>query len=121
MLIDPVSVAARAPTPALTLGVVKSDGYGSERRDSVNGFTFVTNHQLAKSGVHRHYVKSSKTLNAASPFSGIVTPVTCSASFSLVVPAFGFDDAAAAAIAMSLYDYILDSEVTLARLLGYQS
>lgn len=122
MLIDPVTIAAAAPTPALVMTVVKSDGYGSERVDTGgNGYTAITTHSRPKGGGDKHYLQLTKTINAVDPYSGQTRKVVASVSLTIVRPAFGFDDTAMVALAKALTDYRDDSEVTTARLLQFQS
>lgn len=122
MLIDPVTVAAAAPTPSLVFTVVKSDGYGSERVDTGgNGYTVITNHSRPKGGGDKHYVQMTQTLNATDPYTGLVKKQVASVSITMSRPAFGFTDAAMVALRKALTDYIDDSEVTTLRLLQFQS
>ncbi len=122
MLADPVTVAAAAPTPALVLAIVKSDGMGSERVDTGgNGYSVITNHTRQKGGGDKHYVQIVQTLNATDPYSGAVRKMSASVSITINRPAFGFTDAAMVALAKALTDYRDDSEVTTARLLQFQS
>lgn len=122
MLIDPVTVAAAAPTPSLVFTIVKNDGYGSERVDSGgNGYTVITNHQRQKGGGDRHYIQMLRTVTAVDPFSGASRKQTASVSLTISRPSFGFTDADMIALAKALTDYRDDSEVTTARLLQFQS
>lgn len=121
MLIDPVTVAAASPTPALVLAIAKSDGYGSERVDTGgNGYVVITNHSTGKAG-NRHYIKMTKSVNAVNPYSGLTQKKVASVSLSINRPDFGFTDADIVALAKALTDYRDDSEVTTARLLQFQS
>lgn len=121
MLVDPVTVAAASPTPALVLALTKNDGYGSERVDTGgNGYTVITQHSKGKNG-NRHYVQMTLTVDATDPYSGLIRKQTASVSFSISRPPFGFSDAAMIALAKALTDYRDDSEVTTARLLQFQS
>lgn len=122
MLVDPVTIAAASPTPALVFAVVKSDGYGSERVDTGgNGYTVITNHQNTKGGGNRHYVQMTKTVNAVDPYSGLTKKQVASVSITIARPSFGFTDADMVALAKALTDYRDDSEVTTAKLLQFQS
>lgn len=122
MLADPVTVAASAPTPALVLAVVKSDGYGTERVDTgANGYAVITNHQRTKGGGDRHYVQMTQTVNAVDPYSGLTKKQVASVSITINRPSFGFTDAAMVALAKAITDYRDDSEVTTLRLLQFQS
>jgi hypothetical protein len=122
MLADPVTITAAAPTPALVLAVVKSDGYGTERVDTGgNGYTVITTHSRPKGGGDKHYVQMTQTLNATNPYTGLVQKQVASCSITIVRPPFGFTDAAMVALAKALVDYKDDSEVTTARLIQFQS
>lgn len=122
MLVDPVTIAAAAPTPALVFTIVKQDGYGSERNDSGgNGYSVITNHQRLKGGGDKHYVQMLQTVNAADPYSGLVRKQVASCSLTITRPAFGWTDAALVALVKALTDYVADSEVTTAKLIQFQS
>lgn len=122
MLVDPVTVAAAAPTPILVMAIVKQDGYGSERNDTgANGYTIVTNHTKPKGGGSKHYVQMTQSLNAVNPYTGLTQKKVCSVSFTINRPDFGFTDAQVVALAKALTDYRDDSEVTTARLIQFQS
>lgn len=122
MLVDPVTVAAAAPTPVLVLAISKIDGYGTERNDTgANGYTVVTNHTKPKGGGSKHYVQMTQTLNAVNPYTGLTQKKVLSVSFTINRPDFGFTDAQCVALAKALTDYRDDSEVTTARLLQFQS
>jgi hypothetical protein len=122
MLVDPVSIAAASPTPALVFAITKSDGYGSERIDTgANGYTVITNHSRPKGGGDRHYIQMTQTVNATDPYSGQVKKQVASVSLTISRPAFGFTDAMMIALAKAITDYRDDSEVTTARLLQFQS
>jgi len=121
MLPDPVTIAASSPTPSLVFAIVRSDGYGSERVDTgANGYTVIINHTKGKTG-NRHYVKITQTKNATDPYSGLTKSVSCSCSFSIARPPFGFSDADVIALAKALSDFRDDSEVTTAKLITFQS
>lgn len=121
MLVDPVTVTAASPTPQLTLAIVKQDGYGSERRDAANGYSVITNHSIQKGGGDKHYLQLTKTVTATDPISGQTKKVVCSASMTIVRPAFGFTDADVVAVAKALTDYRDDTEVTTLKLIQFQS
>lgn len=120
MLIDPIAVAASAPNPAFTFAVVKSDGYGSERWDAVNGYQLLFNHSTSSAG-ERHYMKVSQTLNATSPYTGQVSKQTAFASLSVSVPPFGWTQAAKEALVKALIDTLADSDVTITKFMAFQS
>jgi hypothetical protein len=121
MLVDPITVAASAPTPALTFKTVRSDGYGSERWDTANGYQLTFNHTSSASTGERHYMKISQTLNATSPYTGLVSKQTASVSISVSVPAFGWDASTKAALVKALTDTLADSDVTVANFIAFQS
>lgn len=120
-LADPISVAAASPTPALTFSVVKRDGYGSERWDVTNGYQLTFSHSTNPGNGERHYMKVSQTLNATSPYTGLVSKQTASVSISASFPPFGWDAAAKAALVKALTDTLADSEVTNARFVAFES
>lgn len=121
MLVDPVTVTAASPTPQLTLAIVRSDAYGSERVDTGGaGYTLITNHTKTAKG-NRHYLQLSLSKNATDPYSGLTRKQVASVSLTINRPAFGFSDAEMVALAKALTDYRDDSEVTTARLLQFQS
>lgn len=119
-LVDPVTIAARAPTPALVFAVVKSDGYGSERRDAGGSFAVVTSHDQTKGG-ERHYLKVTEVKDATNPYTGGTSKQTASVSLSVSVPPFGWTEAQKIALIAVLTDYLADTEVTPARFLQMQS
>lgn len=120
-LVDPITVAAAAPTPALTFRVVRSDGYGSERWDVPNGYQLTFNHQSNPTSGERHYMKLSQTLNATSPYTGVVSKQTAVISISASFPAFGWDASTKAALVKALTDTLADSDVTIANFISFQS
>lgn len=121
MLPDPVTIAAAAPTPALVLAVIKSDGYGSERVDiGGNGYSLVINHQKGKA-VSKHYMQLVQTVDAVDPYTGLTKKQTASCSLTITRPSFGFTDAAIVALCKALTDTRDDSEVTTAKLIQFQS
>lgn len=117
---DPVTIAAHSPTPQLVLSVIKSDGYGSERRDAGGEFNVITNHDSSK-GADRHYVKVTQTKDAVNPYTGTTSKQVASVSLSISIPKFGWTAAQAEALVNVLTDYISDSEVTVAKILQFQS
>jgi len=120
MLPDPVTISAHSPTPALVLRVIKSDGYGTERRDDTGAFTIVTTHDRTKGG-DRHYVKVTQVKDATDPYSGTTKKMQSSVSLSVSVSPFGWTAAEQAALVAVLTDYLADSEVTVASFLNFQS
>lgn len=124
MLPDPVTVAAAAPTPALSLAVISSDGLGSERVDTGGGgYSTVINHVKAKKAGNpdKHYVQILKRVTAVDPYSTLTKDVVASASLTINRPAFGFTDADMVALTKALFDFVYDTEVTPLKLLQFQS
>ncbi len=120
MLSDPLAVAAAAPNPAYNFSVIKSDGYGSERKDAASGLTMVINHENGKTG-HRHYVKLSNTKDATNPYSMQVQKQTVVASISISVPNFGFTEADVVNHVKALLDTLADADFSVVKLLQFQS
>lgn len=120
MLVDPITVAASAPNPAFTFATVKSDGFGSERWDTTNGYQLFFNHSTSSAG-ERHYMKLSQTLNATSPYTGQVSKQTAFASLSVSIPPFGWTQAAKEALVKALLDTLADADVTTTKFMAFQS
>lgn len=120
MLPDPFTIAADSPNPSMVYAMVKTDGYGSERHDATNGYVLVINHSTGKSG-DRHYLKVSKSVDAVNPYSGLTQRQTASVSLSISTPPYGFAEADMAALYKALVDIIADSEVTITKILEFQS
>lgn len=120
MLVDPITVAAAAPTPALTFAVVRSDGYGSERLDVPNNYGLTINHSTNSNG-DRHYMQISQSLDAVDPYSGLTARKKMTVSLTAQVPKFGFNAAAQAALVKALTDTLVDADVTAAKWLAWQS
>jgi hypothetical protein len=122
MLPDPVTVAARAPTPSLVFTTIKQDGYGSERVDiGGNGYNVVINHTPNKSKGNAHYVQMKQTKDVTNPYSLLVQKAEASVSIAIRRPAFGFTDADVVALVNALVDFVMDSEVTPGKLVQFQS
>lgn len=120
MLADPIAVGASAPNPALNFAVIRSDGYGSERRDSAGLYGLVINHSTSKNG-DRHYVKLTKTIDATNPYNSLVSPQSASISVSLSKPAFGFTDSDLADLFKAITDTIASSDAGISNIIGFQS
>lgn len=120
MFVDPIAVAADAPNPALNLSVIRSDGYGSERRDAGGLYALIINHSTSKSG-DRHYFKLSKTVNATNPYNSLVSPQSASISISVAKPAFGFTDAEIGDLWTAVQDVLTATDVTFDGLVAFQS
>jgi len=118
MLIDPVTVAASAPTPELKLSIIKQDGYGSERADGA--YRLITQHTRGKAG-NRHYLQLLLTKDATDPYTGLVRSTTAYVSFTISRPPYGWTDAEISALSKALTDYRDDSEVTTVKLLNFQA
>jgi hypothetical protein len=127
MLADPITVAANATVglehPELKLAVVRSDGFGSERRDTnAGGYSTIINHSVTKKGDERHYLQLLQTKDATSPYNPALVQKQI-ASVALVInrPSFGFTDAEMVKLVSAYLDTLNDSEVTPAKLLQFQS
>jgi len=122
MLADPISIAANAPTPALVFAVVKSDGYGSERRDAGGIYSLVITHEDGKGKTaNRHYVKISETKDAVNPYTGGTSKQTATVSLSVSRPAFGWTTANIVDLIEALMDTINDTEFTPTKLVQFQA
>lgn len=120
-LVDPITVAPAAPTPALTFSTVKRDGYGSDRWDVANGYQLQFSHSTQPNSGERHYMKVSQTLDATSPYTGQVSKQVASVSISASFPAFGWNAAAKAALVKALTDTLADSDVTIVKFVAFES
>lgn len=120
MFVDPIPVAASAPTPALSFAMVRTDGYGSERLDAANKYGLKFNHSTNAQG-DRHYMQITSTLDAVDPYSGLTTAKTMSVSLTAQVPKYGFDATAAAALVTALWNTLTDADVTIAKFLAWNS
>lgn len=120
-LVDPITVAAASPTPALTFSVIRRDGVGSNRRDIANGYKLDFNHSESPTSGNRHYMKISQEKDAVSPYTGGTSKQTATVSISASFPAFGWDAAAKAALVKALLDTLADSDVTTAKFVALES
>lgn len=120
MLTDPIAVAADSPNPALSFAMIRTDGYGSERRDDGGAYALVINHSTSKTG-DRHYVKVTKTVNAVNPYNGLTSPQSASVSVSIAKPAFGFTDSDLENLYTVLLDTIASSDAGIDRIIGFES
>lgn len=121
MLADPFTIAANSPNPALVFAITRSDGYGSERTDTGgNGYQTIINHQKTKNG-DRHYLQVIQTKNATDPYTTLTKSVRATASISISRPSFGFSDTDLVNLVKALTDILADSEVTVAKLIQFQS
>lgn len=122
MLVDPITVAAAAPTPALNFYVIRSDGYGSERRhNGTDLYNLIINHSRNPKTGDRHYMQIAYTVDAVSPYTGLTSKQTATASIAVSVPPFGFTEAAMVALVKALTDTLADADVTSTKLLQFQS
>jgi hypothetical protein len=121
MLVDPITVAASAPTPALTFKTVRSDGYGSERWDVPNGYQLTFSHAVSQKTGERHYMKLAQSLDATSPYTGDVSKQVATVSLAVSIPPFGWDNSAKVALLKALTDTLNDADVTMAAFIGFQS
>lgn len=121
MLADPVTIAANSPTPALVLAVISSNGYGSERVDTNGGgYSLLINHTRGKQ-VNKHYMQLTLTKDVTDPYTGLIKKQSASCSLTITRPIIGFTDADIVALAKALTDVRDDSEVTIAKLIQFQS
>lgn len=121
MLVDPITVAAASPTPALTFTIIKQDGYGTERVDSGgNGYSTLINHSKSKNG-NTHYVQMIQTKDVTDPYSGATRPQKATVSLTIRRPVSGFSDVDMVALTKALTDFLADTDVTTAKLLQFQS
>lgn len=120
MLLDPLAVAASAPNPAYSFAVIRSDGYGSERRDVATGTLMTINHEKSQKG-DRHYLKFTLSKDAVNPYSGLTTRQTLTGSMTINVPAYGFTESEAVNFIKMMQDVLNDADFTSARWLQFQS
>lgn len=120
-LVDPITVAASAPTPALTFSVMQRDGFGSNRRDVANKYALDISHSDSPTNGERHYMKISQTLDAVSPYTGGTSKQTATVSIAASFPPFGWDAAAKAALVKALTDTLADADVTTAKFVAFES
>lgn len=120
MLPDPIEVAANAPNPAINFSVIRSDGYGAERRDAGGLYALVVNHSTSKNG-DRHYIQVRKTVDATNPYNSLVSPQSASISISVAKPQFGFTDAEISNLWTVLLDVLAAPDVDFDKLLAFQS
>jgi hypothetical protein len=126
MLADPITVAANVTTglehPELKLSVVRSDGYGSERRDTnAGGYSTIINHSSTNKGNSRHYLQLLLTKDAVNPYTTLTQKQVASVSLTINRPNFGFTDADMVKLVSAFTDLLADSEVTPLKLLQQQS
>jgi hypothetical protein len=121
LLADPITVPAASPTPALNFYIIQNDGFGTIRKhDGTDKYYLTINHSQSKSG-DRHYMQLKLTKDAVSPYTGLTSQQTATASLAFTVPAFGFDNTAMVALVKALTDTLADADVTSLKLLNMQS
>jgi hypothetical protein len=115
MLTDPISVAAAAPTPALSFTRVSWQGQTAVWKDGVNAYQLDMNHSMPVNGAEKHYLRITQYLTATNPITGGQSYQQASVSLSMSVPAFGWTAATKAALIKALTDTLNDAEFTVAR------
>lgn len=123
MLIDPITVAAAAPTPALSFAVVSYDGtgMGSIRKDVANGYGLTIKHQSNQNTGERHYMQLTQQKSATNPLTGGTSLQTASVSISVSIPSFGWTAAEKDALVKALTDTLADADVTITKFNQFQS
>lgn len=121
MLIDPITVAAAAPTPALTFAVVAWNGEGSDRKDITNGYGLKFSHSSSPKTGERHYMQITQTVTAVDPITGGNSVQNASVSISSSFPTFGWTAAGKDALVKALLDTLADSDVTITKFNSFQS
>lgn len=123
MLVDPITVAAAAPTPALTFAVVSFDGtgMGSIRKDVVNNYNLTIKHTQSTKTGERHYMQITQQVTAVDPITGGNSLQTASVSLSASYPTFGWTAAQKDALIKALTDTLADSDVTITKFNQFQS
>lgn len=122
MLVDPIAVPVAAPTPALNFYVISSDGMGSVRKhDGTDKYYLTINHSMSKTAGDRHYMQIKLTKDAVSPYTGLTSQQTATASIAVSSPAFGFSITDMVALLKALTDTLADADVTPTKFLNFQS
>jgi hypothetical protein len=121
MLIDPIGVSANSPTPALSFAVVSYDATGSTRKDVTNGYDLTFSHSSSPKTGERHYMQLKQAIVGVDPITGGNAALSASVSLSVSIPTFGWTASTKAALVQALIDTLLDSDVTIAKFLAYQS
>lgn len=128
MFADPIAVAnvaATIPVPgfASSWSMIKNDGYGSERIDTLHPglFSMVINHSAGKTG-DRHYVKLSRNNSTAvNPVTGLIQPQIATVSLAISKPAFGVTEAELLGLIDLLVSTLYDGDLTPTRLVRFES
>lgn len=121
MLIDPITVAAHSPTPALNFAVVSFNGEGSKRKDVPNNYALNFSHSNNTKTGERHYMQIQQTLTAVDPITGGNSIQTASVSISASFPSFGWTQATKDALVQALLDTLNDTDVTITKFNQFQS
>lgn len=122
MLVEPITLTAASPTPALSFSRVRFDGYGSEYVDTGgNGYTVIINNTQNRQNQSRTFFQMTQKKNATDPYTGLVREVSAYAACTIMRPSFGFSDSELVALAKALTDFRDDSDVTTLRLIQRQS
>jgi hypothetical protein len=120
MLIDPITVAASSPTPALSFSVVDVSPFASQRFDAANNWGLVFSHRKPTTkNKETHYMQLSQTLSVADPVTGALSPQTATVSLSVSVPPNGWTSASKVALIKALTDTLADSDVTATNFINY--
>lgn len=119
---DPITIAARAPTPALVFRVVrptpKLDGLYRVSDDGAYNCTIT--HAVPLNGTERHYLRIGNRKAVTSP-SGVVSTQESYVSINAAFFSYGWTAAEKAALIYAAIDTILDAEVTIPSFVNQQS
>lgn len=122
MLVEPITIAAAAPTPALNFVKIRTDGYGSEYVDSGgNGYSVIINNIQNRQNQSRTFLQITREKEVTDPSTGLVRKVKAYAALTIMKPSVGFDDASLVALSKALTDFRDDADVTTLRLVQRQS
>lgn len=121
MLVDPITVTAHSPTPALSFAVVAYNGEGTTRKDITNNYNLTFNHSSNARTGERHYMQIQQVLTAVDPISGGNSLQTASVSISASFPTFGWTAATKDALVQALLDTLNASGVTITKFNQFQS
>jgi hypothetical protein len=120
MLVDPITVAASAPNPALSFAIVNQDGYGAERRDLTSGlYDLKFSHGKLKDG-ERHYMQLLLSKDVTDPYTGAIRRKQASVSLSVSMPA-GFTVTEMVNLIKAHTETLADADVTPTKFLQWQS
>lgn len=122
MLVEPITIDAASPTPALSFKRIRFDGYGSEFVDEGgNGFFVNINNTQNRNNQSRTFLQMLQKKNATDPYSGLTREVSAYAALTIMRPAFGFTDAEIVALVNAHTSFRTDTDVTTLRLIQRQS